>query len=75
MATIDLFGDKGNLKCKAYFVLLCPLWMVDQDFKGPSLFVIGYHWLSLAIIDLVDDNRKCEVWGIFWDVVHIIFGW
>ena len=23
-----------------------------------SLFVLGYHWLPLAIIDLVVDNRE-----------------
>ena len=26
-----------------------------------SLFVLGYHWLPLATIDLVDDNREFEV--------------
>ena len=25
------------------------------------LFVLGYHWLPLATIDLVGDNRECEV--------------
>ena len=28
---------------------------------GPSLFVLGYHWFSLATIDLVGDNREFEV--------------
>ena len=28
---------------------------------GPSLFVLGYHWLPLATIVLVGDNRECEV--------------
>ena len=26
-----------------------------------SLFVLGYHWLPLATIDLVGDNREFEV--------------
>ena len=29
-------------------------------FKGPSLFVLSYHWLTLATIDLVGDNREFE---------------
>ena len=28
---------------------------------GASLFVHGYHWLPLATIDLVGDNREFEV--------------
>ena len=32
---------------------------------------LGYHWLSLATIDLVDDNREFEVLGIFWSVIPI----
>ena len=32
---------------------------------------LGYHWLSLATIDLVDDNREFEVWGIFWSLIPI----
>ena len=28
---------------------------------GPSLFVLGNHWLPLATIDLVGDNREFEV--------------
>ena len=39
-----------------------------------SLFVLGYHWLSLATIDLVGDNRESEVWVIFWGLVTIISG-
>ena len=33
----------------------------NQNFKGPSLFVLGYHWLHLATIDLVGDNREFKV--------------
>ena len=29
--------------------------------EGASLFVLGYHWLPLATIDLVGDNREFEV--------------
>ena len=46
-----------------------------QNIKGPSLYVLGYHWLPLATIDLVDDNRKFEVEGIFWAVIPIVDGW
>ena len=28
--------------------------------EGASLFVHGYHWLPLATIDLVGDNREIE---------------
>ena len=37
----------------------------SQNFESLSLFVLGYHWLPLAIIYLASDNRECEVWGIF----------
>ena len=30
-------------------------------FKCASLFILGYHWLPLATINLVSDNRKFEV--------------
>ena len=36
-----------------------------ENCKGASLSVLGYHWLPLATIDLVGDNRKFEVEGIF----------
>ena len=29
--------------------------------RGALLYVLGYHWLPLATIDLVGDNRKFEV--------------
>ena len=32
-----------------------------KNFNDPSLFVLGYHWLPLATIDLVGDNREFEV--------------
>ena len=47
---------------KAYFELLYLLWVVEsQNIKGPSLLVLGYHWLPLATIDLVGDNREFDV--------------
>ena len=57
----------GNLKFKAYFELLYLLWVVDipQNCKGASLSVFGYHWLPLATIELVGDNREYDVKGIF----------
>ena len=52
----------GNLKFEAYFEILCPLYVVkSQNIEGVSLFVHGYHWLPLATIDLVGDNREFEV--------------
>ena len=30
----------------------------SQNTEGASLFVLGYHWLPLATIDLVGDNRE-----------------
>ena len=52
-----------KLKFKAYFEQLYPLWVVDsfRTSKGPSLFALSYHWLPLATIDLVGDNREFEV--------------
>ena len=49
--------------------------MVDSlwTLNGVSLFVLGYHWLPLATIDLVGDNREFEVLGIFWPVIPVIF--
>ena len=42
--------------------------------KGASLFVHGYHWLPIATIDLVGDNREFEVLGIFCGLITIISG-
>ena len=28
---------------------------------GPLLYILGYHWLPLATIDLVGDNRKFDI--------------
>ena len=38
-------------------------WGLPQEFTvgGASLFVFGYHWLPIATIDLVGDNREFEV--------------
>ena len=30
----------------------------SQNTEGASLFVHGYHWLPLATIDLMGDNRE-----------------
>ena len=35
--------------------------MWSQNIEGASLFAHSYHWLPLATIDLVGDNRKFEV--------------
>ena len=29
--------------------------------RGALLYVLGYHWLPLATIDLVGDNREFDV--------------
>ena len=34
---------------------------VARSIKCPPLFVPGYHWLPLATIDIVGDNREIEV--------------
>ena len=34
-------------------------------FESVSLFVLGYHWLPLATIHLVGDNKEFEVSAIF----------
>ena len=31
-----------------------------ENCKGASLYVLGYHWLPLATIDLVGDNREFD---------------
>ena len=47
----------------------------SKNIEGASLFVLGYHWLPLATIDLVGDNREFEVWGIFRGLIPIMGGW
>ena len=42
--------------------------------KGASLFVHGYHWLPIATIYLVGDNREFEALGIFCGLITIISG-
>ena len=37
------------------------VWRCAEVHGGALLYVLGYHWLPLATIDLVDDNRKFEV--------------
>ena len=52
----------GNLKFEAHFGVLYQLYMVEsQNIEGASMFVLSYHWLSLATIGLVGDNREFEV--------------
>ena len=34
---------------------------VVRSIKCPPLFVLSYHWLPLATIDIVGDNREFEV--------------
>ena len=29
--------------------------------RGPLLYILGYHWLPLATIDLVGDNKEFEI--------------
>ena len=33
----------------------------SQNFKYPSLFALGYHWLPIATIDLVGYNKEFEI--------------
>ena len=51
------------MKFEVYFEVLYQLYVVDslRTFEGVSLLVHGYHWLPLATIDLVGDNREFEV--------------
>ena len=42
-----------------------PIIPIDQNFECSSLFVLGYHCLPLATIDLVGDSREFEVISIF----------
>ena len=42
---------------------------MSQNFKCSSLFVLCYHWLPLATIDLVGDYREFE------DLRHILSGY
>ena len=44
----------------------------SQNTEGASLFALGYHWLPLATIDLVGDNRKLEVCGLFLGLIPIM---
>ena len=37
----------------------------SQNIEGATLFALGHHWLPLATIDLVGDNRELEIWGLF----------
>ena len=37
------------------------IWLIVSDIEGASLFVLSYHWLPLATIDLMGDNREFEV--------------
>ena len=46
-----------------------------RTWKGPSLFIFGYYWLSVATIDLVDDNKEFEVSGIFSALIPIVGSW
>ena len=43
------------------------MWVSTRVYTGlcRSLLVLGYHWLPLATIDLVDDKREFELRGIF----------
>ena len=36
-------------------------WCGGYLIKCPSLFVLGYHWLPIATMNLVGDNREFEV--------------
>ena len=36
-------------------------WLIVSELQRLILFVLGYHWLPIATIDLVDDNREIEV--------------
>ena len=47
---------------KAYFELLYLLWVFDilRTVKVHHC-LLGYHWLPLATIDLMDDNREFDV--------------
>ena len=35
--------------------------LLSQNIKDASLFILGYHWLPLATIDLVSDKREFKV--------------
>ena len=37
----------------------------SQNIEGASLIVHGYHWLPLATIDLVGDNREFKLEAYF----------
>ena len=65
-------GD-GEIKCKKVNARTGACTVLG--YESVSLFVLGYHWLPQATIDLVGDSREFEVWAIFWGHIPIISGW
>ena len=50
---------------EAYFEVLYLFWsMIITELKRFSILAHGYHWLPLATIHLVGDNREFDVLGI-----------
>ena len=54
-------------KFKAYFEQLYPLWVVDsfRTSKVHHCLPLVSHWLPLATIDLVGDNRELKFEAYF----------
>ena len=66
LATNNLVGDNLEFEVWGIFQPVIPIiggWY-SQNFKCASLFILGYHWLPLATINLVViiENLKFEVY-------------
>ena len=44
-----------------------------RNIEGASLFVLNYHWLPLATVDLVGDNREFEVLRHIFEVLYPLY--
>ena len=54
-------------------MFLVAISLIIENFISFALFVLGYHWLPLTTIDLVDDNRQFSFRHIVRYYTH--YGW
>ena len=66
LATTHLGYAIGNFKLEVYFEMFYLFGVEDSlgilkiNFEGPSLVFLGYHWLPVATIHTVGDNKELK---------------
>ena len=72
LATILLVSDKRGKQMFLGIIWSILLITGGGKAQGSSFDALYYHWFLLATSEVVENNRKIDIWIILWGVLIIL---